>query len=74
MSVRMWVDSKRYDLVRLTCHVNVRRAHEDVFGQERWEILAQRARLVKHAVPDLPRMVTAEIEIVQVEHPELVRE
>ena len=37
-----------------------------------WEILAQRAQLVKAAVPELRTMVTAEIEIVSAEHPELL--
>ena len=47
-------------------------AHEDIFGQQRWEILRDRAQLVHEADPRIRRMVTAEIEIVANAHQSLL--
>ena len=48
----------------MTDTVDEPQAHEDIFGQQRWDILRDRARLVHEADPRTRTMVTAEIEIV----------
>jgi hypothetical protein len=47
-------------------------AHEDIFGQQRWDILRTRTALVHAADRRIRTMVTAELPIVRAGHPELV--
>ena len=56
----------------MTDTVDEPQAHEDIFGQQRWDILRDRARLVHEADPRIRTMVTAEIEIVSNAHADLV--